>query len=638
MTDEPAGRGVDDADRDPSDWLAAQFEPGTEPVSDSEPASDEEQESPREATPPVPVVPVVPRRAAQLPFLAVPPPPTDETAVTRSSGHPMALDLGALRGAMSPGPDESPTTPSDDARPASSPEPSPPEPSPAEPSAVERSADRPEDGEPGRSVPVPTSTPSPSGEPGPFTAILTTPAAASDISAEPRTFDWNALPPESETARSEVAPPESPSAPAPVEPQPQSQPEPEPQPQPTPQAAPPAPAPAPAVDELPPTQAHDVVVSDTATRAFDLPADAGSVDEEEWVVDHAPPVVETPVVETPTVATRTIEPSSPEAPAAAAPEGLVSQAPASENAAPEAAASEDPAPENPAPGEATSENPAAEPAAPAAPETPASTPGAPWWVEEHHEMTRRERRLAEAAGHLPPPAATPPVETPPAGAPATAPVDGAPADVRASSPASPGDSEPEPTFTQILGIIRQPEPEEPSDGPPAGSWSLADDDDGGDDVDRPRPVSSDDEGIDDAATSALPLRARRTPSDSPLAPLFGDSGPGADAGPAAGDRPGPRRSRSPEPEPDPVATGETPSRRRDAGSRSTRASSGGGIEDWPRGRKILLGVGAAVVIVLALLALFLLGRSAFGSTEALVATTSWSIGVTPEGPVVDLRR
>nr|BFF16132.1 hypothetical protein GCM10025699_74350 [Microbacterium flavescens] len=64
------------------------------------------------------------------------------------------------------------------------------------------------------------------------------------------------------------------------------------------------------------------------------------------------------------------------------------------------------------------------------------------------------------------------------------------------------------------------------------------------------------------------------------------------------------------------AAGPTGPRRRGAGSTPHRASSGGGIENWPRERKVLLAVAAAVVVVLALVAVFLLSRAAFATSTA----------------------
>ncbi|MBD8704717.1 hypothetical protein [Frigoribacterium sp. CFBP 13712] len=643
MTDEATGRDADDAERDSADWLAAQFggpEPEPEPDDTEQPepvpeaaaapvtepsepelqirpamsptpATDPEPSSPSAVAASVPVVPVVPRRAPSLP---VPPAPTDESTVSRSSGHPMALDLAALRRAASAEP--TPTEPPSDASEAAADE----REAPAVPSREQQ---------PPHETPAPASSPAPSApadpprspstdEPGPFTAILTTPTA-SDLAAEPRTFDWSALP---------------------SEPEPEPEPGPEPEPVPEPHLE----------DDLPPTQAHDIVTSDVETRAFTLPADDRP--EEERVVDHAPPVVDPPEP-APLNETRALPvseapsgtPPEPEAEAAPEPEPAAEPAPEAEaeaEPAPEPEPARDPTPEpepeparDPTPEPEPEPEPASRPesvqtpgrdsdAAPVGATTPAAASSAdPWWVEEHHEMTRRERRLAEAAGQLPPPAVAPA---------ATAP-EPAPRDAAGDPSPSDRDDEYEPTFTEILGIVRQPVAEPDSaETLPAGSWSLSDEVDPVDSDDsesaarrgahdpseRGQHDVVDDEPADDAATSVLPRRARSTPSDAPFVPLFGDD-----------DEPGPRRrgSAAPEPESDPFAGFSAPSgssapidepgpRRRGDETRPRRTSSGGGIETWPRERKILLGVAAGVVVVLALLVLFLLVGSAFAAPEA----------------------
>lgn len=642
MSDDPRGGGPDDgSDGDPSDWLAAQFDPsgddadeprGDSPADDAgahspaddagadSPAAvadspaDAGEASPADASPPparpvVPVVPVVPRREPSRPPLAVPPAPTDGSAVPRSSGHPMALDLTALRTAMENG--DATTSP---ASPATAASPAPEPPRPADPAPTPDPAPAPDPAptpDPTQALPV---APAPDGgmpastEPGPFTAILTTPAAASDISAEPRTFDWNALP--SEPA---VDVPEAPDSAPSVDGQPAIDAEPTPDAMRDPVGDDPLPVPADqgtSADPVPPsTQLDDVVPPPVETRAFELPVEDSAMPQTE-----ADPPTDDRVHSEVDASSAASEPSDDGPDPTEEARVVDHDVPTPEASGPlpsgvEAVPSPDPALQ------------ATDAAA-----GPAAASADPWWVEEHHEMTRRERRLAEAAGTIPPPAVAPTGSVPPVvpAVPAATPPGAEPADGPDSDPGR--EPEREPTFTEILGIVREPEPRTDDADPPLpiGSWSLSADADPGEQSVAAGPAAPtgdadlDDEPVDDAVTSVLPMSARSAvdaddepvlPSGhvDPSRPLPSEAGPGR--------LPGLSMS-TPAPEADDPSAGATGPRRRGDGSAPPRASSGGGIEDWPRERKILLGVAAAVVIVLALVAVFLLSRAAFATSTA----------------------
>nr|WP_243862548.1 septum formation family protein [Frigoribacterium faeni] len=348
-------------------------------------------------------------------------------------------------------------------------------------------------------------------------------------------------------------------------------------------------------------------------------------------------------------------------------------------------------------------------------------------------MTRRERREAEAAGVVVPPAVAAGAEGTASSddldpAAAAGPAASAGAAGSFAAPPSGGSAAPtagadapgradEPTFTELLGIVRpsadDPETLEDVPGDPSadagrsdlvdpgplasgGSWALSDDvpeDDvprgdlhSGEPAEelRPSTAETDDDpttegdalaaalaalelqpepdadadadaaASDDPPTRALDLgldRDDQAPAGADLAtsvlpvPPAGPTGLAAASAPtspeptaqaptsSAGERPrsvshgdaelpgltvaggagaGPTRASSSVPPlvPRGAATG--------AGSTppagGSAAGSGGGIGSWPRSRWVLLGVGAAVVIVLALAALFVLSRSLFAGT------------------------
>nr|WP_244645008.1 septum formation family protein [Frigoribacterium sp. CFBP 8766] len=307
-------------------------------------------------------------------------------------------------------------------------------------------------------------------------------------------------------------------------------------------------------------------------------------------------------------------------------------------------------------------------------------------------MTRRERREAEAAGVVVPPAVAASPDAAAAAAAAAAADDESAAGAPAAPPAglpftgpsgaasAPTADESEPTFTELLGIVRPSgdarESLEDTPGDPAadagrsdlvdpgplpagGSWALSDElpvEDAstpaaeGDELVSParddEPVDLDDpfaalrveaeEDAPDAATAALPLagaglagaglagagatgaaaaaetpptaageRPRSVPhTDAELPGLSVEAGsPAAPAAASSGASPlVPRGGPS------------APSGPSGPGAGSSAAGPGGGIASWSRGRKVLLGVAAALVIVLALVALFVLSRSLFAGT------------------------
>ena len=690
--DEAAGDGptADTSGLDAGDWLAAQFEDDEDdPESDSEPGPDvvaqpdpiaepepepepePEREAEREPEPETRAMPV-PDETVTPGSFTVPPAPTAESDVVKSSGHPLALDLSALAGAVPPPEPSSETvapaepgvpSESDPEADAESEEPpvddaegtdvaAPPRwevpqalaprpvvvppvvPTAPTPSTGETETDLPAaDGAPldadadsrDDAVPVAADAPHPD-EPGPFTALISPPVPPEPVF--PSAFDWSA--PAATDDRSDADAPEAGLSAADV-------------------GAPIDQAPVEASAPAPDAQAPDVDASSAdPDEQTDGDADAGADAASEVVVVAADGTVLEPV------ATEDVVDGP-------MPYGAVSSdaaAPADEGEAADAASADD-------------ESAAADEAAPADETVPADEVDEPespepWWVAEHHEMTRRERREAEAAGLVVPPAV--PAE------PAAAPV---------PSEAPTVEPEREPTFTELLGIVRPssdaPETVEDTPGelsadagrsdfvdpgplPAGGSWALSDEladveqsdaplapqhaaspvDEGDldDPIDRDEPidpddpfvllqVEPDDDVLDDdaldgdagedeaAATTALPVaaaaaaaaapaveRPRTVPqADSELPGLSVEGG--SATGPAAASSAAPPLARRGAPPVGPSSGG---------GSSATGDGAGEGIASWSRGRKVLLGVAAALVIVLALLALFLLSRSLFAGT------------------------
>ncbi|WP_218141859.1 septum formation family protein, partial [Frigoribacterium sp. MCBA15_019] len=321
---------------------------------------------------------------------------------------------------------------------------------------------------------------------------------------------------------------------------------------------------------------------------------------------------------------------------------------------------------------------------------------APWWVEEHHEMTRRERRLAEAAAAAAAAAANGAAPAGPAGAgagagAASAPVVGTPS---VSRPGGEPETDPstdadrEPTFTEILGVVSSapaggddPQPQHAAPVTPApAAWSLSEsgavpevvtDVDPGaeparagvvDDADR----DVDDEGIDDddEVTTATALFApprsaldTDTDTDTDTATDDGTSAatgatavlPGLSATVAGSETTGSGSRAAAGP------VGERP--RGGAGTAGvfvpqTRpvepapagSPRGPGIADWVRGHKVLAAVGAALVIVLLLVALFFIARSLFASTDDLASdpaaatspTAARTVTAAPVEPVAEV--
>jgi hypothetical protein len=730
---------ADTSGLDAGDWLAAQFEddeddsesdgdsasgpdvPGqpdvvVEPEPETETEAEPEPEPEPEPELETRAMPVPAETATPEPF-TVPPAPTAESDVVKSSGHPLALDLSALAGAVPPPEPASetvdPTEPDvpSESRPEAEPEaegapvdetdetdvaapprwevpqalaPRPVVVPPVAPTApaVETEADVPAaadapvgadaDFRDGEAAAV-GDAPHPD-EPGPFTALISPPVPPEPVF--PSTFDWSA--PATTDDRvdadadadagfstadigepAEEAPAES-SGPVPDAQTLDAQ---------TPDAQADdaqtddartdgvqlvdVPEPDEQVDEAQPldapTRALDLAASDVdaTDAAGQTDGDAGTAgDADEIVVAAADGTVLEPV-------TTDGDADDP------MPYGAVSSAAAAPADEPVQAGHADQADQS-----MEADPDAADAALPEEPGTPE-----PWWVAEHHEMTRRERREAEAAGLVVPPAV--PAEAAPAMA------DAAP---EAPEPGPETETEPEPerepTFTELLGIVRpssdaaetvEDTPGElsadagrsdfvdPGPLPAGGSWALSDEladvepvagqpgapllpqhgastvdeDDLDEPIDPDDPfallqVEPDDDVLPDddyarddeaAATTALPVaaaaaapaaeRPRTVPqADSELPGLSVEGG--SASGPAAAS------SAVPPLVPRGVSSAAPSSS--GGGSSATGAGSGEGIASWSRGRKVLLGVAAALVIVLALVALFVLSRSLFAGT------------------------
>jgi len=505
-----------------------------------------------------------PESAQPEPVLSVPPAPSADDEVPRSSGHPLALDLSGLAGAVVPDPPRGASTDAGDAPAAEDPH----------GSAV---------APPGPAAPAPADP----DEPGPFTALIS--AAPGEQAATPQEFRWEDLPaPEAEAA--------VPSAP----------------------------------DDGTDGGTHET--SDEPEESRVEPADTSpeSVAEAEA---EAGAEADAPTRAVP------LAPAADAAPAADDDVAAAQTTDADADADADAGAAETP------------------------PDGSEAAAAAPWWVAEHHEMTRRERRQAEAAGLIvppagvatPTPATAPAAATPPAAEPA-APDDAAAPDAPAAGPDA------GPSFTEILGIV------------PA---ARADDDPGPDSVEDVPGEASADAGRDDPIDETVPAAVDRVDAGTLDAAAVGTSTTswslsGLDA--AGGDH----AVRAGEPavgpaspdlgaEPAPPAGSEaplpflTPSRPDlpleraretrpspehlpgvDAASASASASADGrtsvfpvvapapgrskggpaGIADWPRRRKVLLGVAAALVVVLALVAVFFLGRSLFAGAPSAAALST----------------
>jgi hypothetical protein len=759
--DDEAAGGEPTADTsglDAGDWLAAQFEddeddsesdgdsevtgqpdvvvesePELEPEPETEPETETEPEPELETDPeletralPVPVETATPAS------FTVPPAPTAESDVVKSSGHPLALDLSALAGAVPP-----PEPASETVDPAEPDVPSEPESElqagdapvdgtdetdvaapprwevpqalaprpvvvpPVAPSApaVETGADASGDGdEPAggdgdsrdAAAPAVDDAPHPD-EPGPFTALISPPVPPEPVF--PSTFDWSA--PETTDDRAEAeaeadagcptADVGEPAEEAPVESS-----------APVTDAhtldaqVPDVPAPDAQTDDVriddaptddaqlldvpePDEQVDEALPLDAPTRALDLsPADvdatdpAGQTDGDDGTAGDADEIVVVAADGT------VLEPVTTDG---AADEPMPYGAISSDAAAPadESVPADEPVPaDESVPADQidrTDQSIGADADADAAEAAPPEEPGTPepWWVAEHHEMTRRERREAEAAGLVVPPAV--PAEAAPVTAEATP---------EAPEPGPETESEREPTFTELLGIVRPssdaPETVEDTPGelsadagrsdfvdpgplPAGGSWALSDeltdsepaagqpgapvlpqhgastvDEDDLDEPidpddpfallqvepdDAPADDARDDDAHDDeaAATTALPVaaaaaapaaeRPRTVPQADTELPGLSVEG-GSASGTAAASSAVP-----------PLVPRGVPSAAASSsggGSTATGGGAGEGIASWSRGRKVLLGVAAALVIVLALVALFVLSRSLFAGT------------------------
>nr|WP_244638012.1 septum formation family protein [Frigoribacterium sp. CFBP 13707] len=286
-------------------------------------------------------------------------------------------------------------------------------------------------------------------------------------------------------------------------------------------------------------------------------------------------------------------------------------------------------------------------------------------------MTRRERRLAEAAGVAVPPAQ--PLSSPPPPPPLLD-HDGAPAP-SAATVVQPAASAPvvEPSFTQILGIV--PLAGGAAERDPSGDPGALDD--------VPGEVESD-AGRDDPVVEEVPLEVERLDAETLDAPgaddavtrswslggddvghdeaEHGETTPADLGGSASATPPAAAASGFPEPYRPPVppsapaepverartappeAAGELPGLSFGAGAGAGAESPARASSAWvpptaagahderrgrrepagrlaavvgsPRGRLVLFVVGAAVVVVLALVALFFLGRSLFSGDSA----------------------
>ena len=677
--DAEAGRepAADTSGLDAGDWLAAQFadddadDDAVDDVVGDGPADDDVVDDDDvvadgdvvESGLRTAATPISAETVRSAPF-TVPPAPTAESEVVKSSGHPMALDLSALAGAVPP-PSTDPTPSVDDAgavgvaddqedasdasagiesEPVAPPRyevppavaPRPVAAPPVVPSAVvppvepeDLAVDEPEH----RGAPASEDdvvAPQHPDEPGPFTALISPPVAPEPVF--PSAFDWST--PADPDDRGEAAPQMEESADSDDV-----------------GAAEPEPA-----EEAPVSAAE--AADDAQTRAFEVPATEPEPETELHEPVAAPEFdVEMPETET--------EPGSAEPELAAEPQS--EPEPAAEQSEPEPAA------------EQLEQESSAE----------ATTPE-PWWIAEHHEMTRRERREAEAAGVIVPPAVAPEPDVDPAvagaddvGGPSgagavAAPPAGLPFGAPAPAESAPSAGEQEPTFTELLGIVRpssgSSETVEDTPGDPAadagrsdlvdpgplpagGSWALSDElaaeepaaraveePEPGDVVpadERDEPVDLDDpsaalgveaeEDAPDAATTALPVagaglaaaaatgsaaaaettspptgeRPRSVPHTEAELPGLSVGGGSASAAAAASSAAPPL-----------VPRGGPFAQSADSGAAagSSAAGSGGGIASWSRGRKVLLGVAAALVIVLALVALFVLSRSLFAGT------------------------
>lgn len=739
--DDEAGRApaaepdADTSGLDAGDWLAAQFDDEAEAEAEADgDGADDAAERPDPATA---ATPISPETVSSTPF-TVPPAPTAESDVVKSSGHPMALDLSALAGAVPPpSPEPTPPVGAAEARetaseaeatvePGSAPErvappryevppavaPRPVAAPPAVPAvavppavppvaAADRAAnaDEPEH-EDAPAAERDAVEPRRADEPGPFTALISPPVAPEPVF--PSSFDWST--PASSDDRAEDpdrrlhAPDDGDLPPVAVEDAP----------------------------EAPVTTAD--AADDAQTRAFELPVTASPAEPEPALADSEPALAEaepeaepspvepeperTPAEPEPEPTPVEPEPEPEPTPAEPKPEPEPEQTlavPQPAPAEPEPASAEpEPAPAEPesasaepepAPAEPEPESASAEPeSAPAESEsepdpTPAAsesgaegTPAEPWWIAEHHEMTRRERREAEAAGVVVPPAVAAGPDAPAAVVADVDDPDGAgavaapPAGLPFGAPApssTPSADEPEPTFTELLGIVRpssdSSETVEDTPGDPAadagrsdlvdpgplpsgGSWALSDeltaeapaapaaseavprDEElvGQVDLDDPFAVLQveAEEDAPDAATAALPVAgaglagpgatepaaSTGTPATAPeerprAVPHAADELPGLSVG--GGSAPAQAAASSSAPPfaaRNDASAPSAPAAPSGSGAGWSPAGSGGGIASWSRGRKVLLGVAAALVIVLALVALFLLSRSLFAGT------------------------
>ena len=496
------------------------------------------------------------------PVLSVPPAPSADDEVPRSSGHPLALDLSGLAGAVVPDPPRGASTDAGDAPAAEDPHgpavspPAPAAPAPADPD-----------------------------EPGPFTALIS--AAPGEQAATPQEFRWEDLPaPEAEAA--------VPSA---------------------------------------PEDGTDGGTHETSDEPEESRVEPADTSPESVAVAEAEAGAE-----------------------ADAPTRAVPLAPAAD-AAP--AADDDVAAAQTTDADADTDADAAE----TPPDGSEAAAAAPWWVAEHHEMTRRERRQAEAAGLIVPPAGVatpataPAAATPPAAGPAADPDDAAAPDAPAAGPAA------GPSFTEILGIVPaaraddDPDPDSVEDVPGEASADAGRDDP----IDETVPAAVD--RVDAGTLDAAAVAADTSTTSWSLSGLDADGGDhavragepavgpaspdlGAEPAPPAGsEAPLPfltpsrpdlplERARETRPSPEHLPGVDAASASADgrtsvfpvvapAPGRSKGGPAGsGGIADWPRRRKVLLGVAAALVLVLALVAVFFLGRSLFAGAPSAAALST----------------